>query len=239
MDNFYKRAETRDTRISIYQDECVRHPFDVGMMECGIACWSTNEIFGSFLPETDVDSNYLFDDKETFQAWLRQNPNIVVCGVRWWGVVCSDMSHLVLYENPDFDEEYYDGAIFIEYFDGNREKALETIKKDVNILNAYLGDCVYCYVVESKKPLTQDQYKDIQNLYIKANNYKLGYTPTFEQLSEALHLDNWTVVDSNGGYYHDLSNDGSGDKKMCERMFSDMTGAYELDDCMRELTSKC
>jgi hypothetical protein len=217
MENLYKQFVSGDTRVSIYQDQEVTHPFLIPCVSSGLACWSDNEIYGSFLPE-DQDAKCL-DSKEVFQKWLKDHPDTVVMALSWWGRCGSDTPYLTLHEEPSLD---YDGVVFHQYKgadDEAKKQAVFTIQQEVQLLNAYLGGCVYAYVIETRKPLTPQQYQDLVNLFQKHNKYTMDYAPTYEQVVQCLGCNNWTVIDGRGGYYHNLDNAGYGDREMYRSMF--------------------
>jgi len=213
--NIYKVFEHGDTKVTIFQDEAAEHPFDPpNETWCNLACWSENEIFGSFLPSDESDC---ITTEEDFHEWRRNHPDGIICYVRWWGRCGSDMAMLEIVE----DGEPNDGAIF------TTTGTLNDIKAELNMLNAYLCGAIYAYTIETKNPLTSEQYQGLVELFKRANNFKMDYAPTMERVAEVLKLDDWTVVESAGGHYHNLDKD-NGDKEMFRAMFGDMSVSKDM-----------
>ena len=219
--SIYKRFESGDVRVTIFQDEAVDHPFAYGSMYCSLACWTENEYFGSFLP--GIHQATCLKSIEALERWKQAHPNHIVVPLVWWGKCNSDVAFLEQQENIPLEEA--DGAIFIDSTPNrSRDDPRTILNQELNQLNAYLGGNVYAYTIETRKPFTQEQYTKLVNLFRRANNYKMDYAPLFEKVSAVLKLDDWTVVKSSGGYFHSSCKD-TGDKEMYEDMFgnTDMT----------------
>ena len=137
------------------------------------------------------------------KEYLKDNPDVVAYALEWWGKCGSDSPHLTLHEAFDIDDESIDGAIFIK--DGTSD----TIKAELSTLNAYLGGCVYQYVIEQK--------------------CKCEWSAD----------DQWTMIKDGcvGGFYHSLDRK-NGDREMYEAMAENWTMTDELRDCLRQLIER-
>jgi len=233
MENLYKQFESGNTRVSIIRDEAAAHPFDCGITESKLANWTENDYFGNFLP-VGYEKLGHWDIKEEFQQWLEDNTNAVTIYVRWWGVCGSDAPLLeeVAINSPK-DIDGCDGALALNVIAPlTKEKAIQLLRKELQILNAYLSSSVFTYIIETKRPMNKEQYTELIDLFQKANNFKMDYAPTFEQVSEVIQFDDWTLVEGSGGYY--CPDAGCGEQKryeqeMYESMISEWTMTPDLE----------
>jgi len=199
-----------------------------------LANWEEDETFGLFLPDKkDGDDRHrFFETREEMKNWVKTKQaegfTPAVLGLRWWGACGSDMSQLVAVDRPDLDDESLVGAIFTA-----AKVPLEDLQKilygELNLLNAWLGGCVYGYVMEAWHTLTPEQYDELVELFIgkHVESGKINYDPpSYEEVAAVLNTNAWIMQACDWGYYHNLDPQ-NGDRVMFRNMLEDVAATTE------------
>jgi len=207
MERIYEQFVAGDTRITIYHDELTPHPWSLGLINNHLANWEEDEYCGYFTPyESENDEEQICESKEEFREWLARAKNPVVFGIRWF----DKYGGLVLDEDFDIDDESFVGAL---YANGTEiETIKEHLRHDFQILNAYISDCVFCFVLETRTSLSEDKYYELMRYCEKANQGKFNI-PSYQNpgIIKILKSDQWIVQDACTGFYHNMEKDGNED----------------------------